>query len=216
MPIKPDLPTPDHIQRVRPGSRGGAIRLLVLLLAGGLLSGCAQEAPRTGAPGEDARRALAEHRRQGPIQTLVLGNPFAMDQSRLDSLVTQAMAEGVTGLEVAFTAHPEQAAAAEPHLVVVLNPAREPPAFAACRDPQAIGTLPAAETLKVFAAFCQGDRPLDAVQEEGRVAGPTDRNFQRLLWRTSGALFPDDYPSSYGFGFLPRWLNLGVGGSFGL
>ena len=93
--------------------------------------------------------------------------------------------------------------------MVVLNPAREPPAFAACRDPQAIGTLPAAETL-MSSPPCQGDQPLDAVQE-GRVAGLTDRNFQFC----SGAPrrpVPGRYPSSYGFGFLLRWLNLGVGG----
>jgi hypothetical protein len=53
------------------------------------------------------------------------------------------------------------------------------------------------------------------VREDGRVAGPTDRSFERLLWRTAGALFPDDYAETYGFGILPRWLNLGGGGSYG-
>ena len=125
------------------------------------------------------------------------------------------MAEGVTGLEVAFRPSRAGGAAAEPHLVVVLNPAREPPAFAACRDPQAIGTLPAAETLKVFAAFCQGDRPLDAVKRRsGRrpdrselpapAPGAPRAPCSRTITRAATALAS------------PRWLNLGVGGSFGL
>ncbi len=215
MPTKPDRPTPAGAKGARPASAGRDGWLPVLVIGGVLLAGCAQEAPRTGAPGEDARRALAERRAEGPIRAVVHGNPFGMDELRLDTLVTQAMAEGVSGLDVNFTTYPDQAAAPEPHLVVVLNPASEPSAAAACRAPETVATSPAAETLSVFALFCQGDQPLDAVREEDRVAGPTDRKFQRLLWRTSAALFPDDYASTYGFGILPRWLNLGVGGSFG-
>ncbi len=200
-------------RRRHPDPRAG---LLAVLIAGGLVAGCAQPAPRTGAPGEDARRALAQHYKEGPIRTVVRGNPFGMDEVRLENLVTKAMAQGVSGLDVNFTSYPDQAAAPEPHLVVVLDPTREPPAAAACRAPDAIGTRPASEMLSVFAVFCQGDQPLDVAHEEDRVAGPTDRTFQRLLWRTSGALFPDDYANSYGFGILPPWLGIGVGGSFGL
>ena len=210
VPTRHDPPTPSG---GRPDRR---VWLLVMLVGGGLLAGCAQEAPRTGAPGEDARRALAQHRKEGPIRAVVRGNPFGMDEARLDNLVTRAMAEGVSGLTVSFTSHPDQAAAPEPHLVVVLNPVQEPPAAAACRAPETIGTRPASETLSVFAVFCQGDQPLDVAREEDRVAGPTDRTFQRLLWRTSAALFPDDYANTYGFGILPPWLGIGVGGSFGL
>jgi hypothetical protein len=179
-----------------------------------LLAGCAQEPTRT-TPGEDARRALAESRSGGAIRTVVRGNPFGMDEARRDALVTAAMAEGVAGLDVRFTTYPDQAAAPEPHLVVVLNPAADLPAAAACGAPETLRTLPADESLSVLAAFCQGEEMLEAVREQDRVAGPTDRNFERLLWRTSAALFPDDYWDSYGFGLLPRGIDLGIGGSFG-
>jgi hypothetical protein len=185
------------------------------LLNGLLLLGCAQEPARTGAPGEDARRALAESRSAGAIRTIVWGNPFGMDEARRDALVTAAMAEGVSGLKVRFTPYPDQAAAPEPHLVVVLNPADDLAAAGICRAPETLRTLPADETLRVLAVFCQDDQVLETVREEDRVAGPTDRNFQRLLWRTSAALFPDDYWDNNGFGFLPRGIDLGVGGSFG-
>jgi hypothetical protein len=204
VPIRPERP----LAR-RPG-RGR----LAGLLAGLALAGCAQEAPLTGAPGEQSRRALADHR-EGAIRTVVRGNPFGMDQARLESLVTSAMADGVAGLDVRFTAYPGTAAAPEPHLVVLLNPLETATPDAVCAAPDSVRTLPAGETLSVLAVFCQGDQALDAVREEATVAGPTDRRFERLLWRTAGALFPDDYASTYGFGILPRWLNLGVGGSFG-
>jgi hypothetical protein len=207
VPTRPDSPPP--------GGHPHRRALLLAALAGGLLAGCAQEAPRTGAPGEDARRALVEHRKQGPIRAVVRGNPFGMDEVRLDNLVTRAMAQGVSGLNVSFTTYPDQAAAPEPHLVVILNPTREPPTTAACRAPDTVASSPASGTVSVFAIFCQGDEPLDSAREEASVAGPTDRAFERLLWRTSGSLFPDDYANTYGFGLLPRWLNLGIGGSYG-
>ena len=188
-----------------------------MLAAGGaLLAGCAQEAPRTGAPGEDARRALAEHRSAGPILAVVRGNPFGMDEGRLNALVTRAMAEGVRALTVEFTTHPDRAAAPEPHLVVILDPVNEPAAAAICGAPETIATAPASDAAQRARRLLRGDKALDVVRQEDRVAGPTDRAFERLLWRTSEALFPDDYANTYGFGILPRWLNLGVGGSFGL
>ena len=182
--------------------------------AGLLLLGCAQEPPRTGAPGEESRRALAESR-AAPVRTVVRGNPFGMDQARLETLVADAMAAGVSGLDVRFTPYADAAAAPEPHLVVLLNPVETASNDTVCAAPDSLRTLPAAERLSVLAVFCQGDKALDAVREEDRVAGPTDRRFQRLLWRTANTLFPDDYASTYGFGILPRWLNLGVGGSAG-
>jgi hypothetical protein len=218
VPIEPDPPMVPCTRlrwRARSGHTGRGVWLLLLLVASGLLASCAQEPPRTGAPGEDSRRALADARKQGTVRAVVRGNPFGMDQVRLDTLVTQAMAEGVSGLDVSFTTYPDQAAVVEPHLVVILNPAKEPPMAAACRDPDTVATTGATDTLDVFAVFCQGDQPLDAVNQQGRVAGPTDRNFQRLLWRTAAELFPDNYAQTYGFGILPRWFNLGVGGTFG-
>jgi hypothetical protein len=187
---------------------------LAPLLAGLLLLGCAQEAPRTGAPGEESRRALADSR-EGAIRTVVRGNPFGMDQGRLETLVTGAMADGVSGLDVRFTTYADAAAAPEPHLVVLLNPLETAPADAVCAAPDSSRTLPASEVLSVLAVFCQGDEALDAVREEAPVAGPTDRRFERLLWRTANTLFPDDYASTYGFGILPRWLDFGIGGSVG-
>ena len=212
MPTRPDLPTTRTPPRACPGRGGRAAWLCACLIGDLLVLGCAAQEPL---PGQDARRGLAEARETGAIRTVVIGNPFAMDEARRDAVVTQAMAEGVRGLAVDFTTYPEQAGAPEPHLVVVLNPAGDLPPPAACRAPETVRTAPASGTLSVLAVFCEGDQVIDAVREEGPVAGPTDRNFQRLLWRTAGAVFPDDYWDNYGLGILPRGIDLGIGGSFG-
>ena len=180
------------------------------VLLAGLLVGCASG---TGPDaGNDPRRALAAA--QEPVLITLVGNPFDMDQARLSALVSNELARGVTGMRTAFTTSAERAAAPEPHLVVVLNPMNEPVSEALCLTPETVRTGPAQEQVHVLAAFCRGNQALNAARTEAVVGGPTDQSFRRLLWRTSSALFPDNYAETYGFGFLPRWLDFGVGGSF--
>jgi hypothetical protein len=180
-------------------------------LLAGLLAGCSSgEGPDAQ---NDPRRALAAANE--PVLMTLVGNPFEMDQARLSALVSNELAHGVTGMSTAFTTSAERAGAPEPHVVVVLNPANEPPPGALCLTPETIPTGPADEQVQILAAFCRGDQVLNTARTEAAVGGPTDQSFRRLLWRTSSALFPDDYAETYGFGILPRWLDLGVGGSFG-
>jgi hypothetical protein len=179
-----------------------------------LMAGCGSVPSVTTDTGVgNTRQTLAERTAQGPVLAVVVGNPFAMDETRLDSMVTDAMAAGITGMSVDFTTSPSQAAAAEPRLVVLLNPAADPSGSAACRTPTLVRTLPAGDDLRVLAAFCSGADSLGSVETQDTVSGPTDRRFQRLLWRTSGALFPDDYAETYGFGLLPNSFDFG--GLFG-
>ena len=193
----------------RAGSSPRPSRRFVLLA--GLLAGCASG---TGPDAEnDARRALAAAEK--PVLMTLVGNPFEMDEARLNALVSSELARGVTGMSAAFTSSAERAAAPEPHLLVVLNPVNEPAPAALCSAPGTIRTAAAQEQVHILAAFCRGDQVLNVARTEAAVSGPTDQRFRRLLWRTSSALFPDDYAETYGFGILPRWLDFGVGGSFG-
>jgi hypothetical protein len=187
----------------------GPFRYSVLLA--GLLAGCASG---TGPDAtNDPRRALAAA--DEPVLMTLVGNPFEMDEIRLSALVSSELARGVAGMSTAFTSSAERAAAPEPHLVVVLNPVTEPLPAVLCRAPETISTAPADQQVQVLAAFCRGDQALNVTRTEAVVSGPTDQRFRRLLWRTSSGLFPDDYAETYGFGILPRWLDLGIGGSFG-
>jgi hypothetical protein len=182
-------------------------------LVGALLAGCGSVPTVTTDSGvSNTRQVLAERAEQGPILAVVIGNPYAMDEARLDSMVTDAVAAGISGLSVDFTTDPSRAAAAEPRLVVVLNPAGDPTGSAACRNPTSVRTLPAGEELRVLAAFCDGANAIGSVEAHDTVSGPTDRRFERLLWRTASALFPDDYAETYGFGLLPNSFDFGFGG----
>lgn len=186
-------------------------RLSLPALVGALLiAGCGSVPSVTSDTGVgDTRQVLAERTEQGPVLAAVIGNPFGMDEGRLDRMVTDAMAAGITGMSVDFTTDPAQAVAAEPRLVVLLNPAADPTGSAACRNPALVQTLPGGDQLRVLAAFCEGANALGSVETQDTVSGPTDRRFQRLLWRTSGALFPDDYAETYGFGLLPNSFDFG-------
>jgi hypothetical protein len=187
-------------------------RLLVVLLTSAL-AGCAAPAavePRDPGP----RQALAQQAAEGPVRVVVVGELPEVDPAARDRLVSAAMAEGVRGLRVGFTTDPAAAAAPEPHLVVVLNPAPATPATLACRAPEEIWAPPTNAEMEVLAVFCDGAVPLGEARAEGRV-GPDERRARRLLWRTANQLFPDDYAETYGFGILPDWLRVGVGGSFG-
>jgi hypothetical protein len=184
-------------------------RWCVVLLGGALLFGCARGTELQ----NPARRALAAAAE--PVLVSVFGNPFAMDQARLNALVSSELAAGVTGMSAQFTTSPERAAAPDPRVIVVLNPLRDPAPEALCVAPEGIATGPATQEVRIVAAFCQGDQVLGVTRTEDAVSGPTDQRFRRLLWRTARTLFPDDYEQTYGFGILPRWLDFGFGGSIG-
>jgi hypothetical protein len=183
----------------------------VVLLGGALLSGCARAADTEAR--NPARHALAAA--EEPVLMTVVGNPFAMDEARLNALVSSELAAGVSGMSTQFTTSPERAAAPDPRVVVVLNPLSEPAPGILCVAPDTVATAPATDRLRIVAALCQGDQVLEVTRTEEAVAGPTDQRFRRLLWRTATTLFPDDYEQTYGFGILPRWLDFGLRGSIG-
>jgi hypothetical protein len=177
-----------------------------------LMAGCGSIPTVTSDGGvSNTRQTLIERAEQGPVMAVVLGNPFGMDETRLDQTVTQAMAAGITGMSADFTTNPGTAAAPEPRLVVLLNPSGDPTGSAACRSPTLVRTLPGGDDLRVLAAFCNGADPIGSVEAHDQVSGPTDRRFERLLWRTASALFPDDYEQTYGFGLLPNSFDFGFG-----
>jgi hypothetical protein len=196
---------------LRPAPRYRGARWCAVLLGGALLFGCARGAETD--VQNPARRALAAA--EEPVMMTVVGNPFAMDEVRLNALISTELAEGISGMSAQFTTSPERAAAPDPRVVVVLNPLSDPAPETLCTVPDSIPTGPATDRLRIVAAFCQGDQVLGFARTEDAVAGPTDQRFRRLLWRTAKALFPDDYEETYGFGILPRWLDFGIRGSIG-
>jgi hypothetical protein len=198
------------IARVRAASMPRGTRPLVLLV-GLLLFACGRGADLDAQ--NQARRALRAA--EEPVLLVLEGNPFEMDQARLNGLISAEMAAGISGMSARFATSPETAAAPEPRLVMILNPLNEPAPAVVCAAPASVATGPAIEQMRIVAAFCDRDQVLGTARTEAAVAGPTDQRFRRLLWRTASQVFPDDYEETYGFGILPRSLDFGLGGSFG-
>jgi hypothetical protein len=196
--------------RLRTAPRRRRLRWSVALVSGALLAGCSWGDPGTRV---SARRVLADAKQ--PVLMTVVGNPFAMDQARLNALTSAELSAGVTGMRTQFTISPERAAASEPRVVTVFNPQSDPDPEILCAAPDGITTGPGATPVRIVAAFCRDGQVLGVTRTESTVSGPTDQRFRRQLWRTASTLFPDDYEETYGFGFLPRWLDFGVGGSIG-
>lgn len=161
-----------------------------------------------------ARQELAAALNQGPVRAQIFGDPYGLDPARQDVLITSAISDGIQGIDAAFSADPGLYAAAQPRLVVILNPKIDAPSAEACRGPERIRTGPATDELTVLAAFCREDKLINLARADGEVYGPTDQRLKRLLWQTAGVLFPDDYEQSYGIDIIPG-LNIGIGGSFG-
>ena len=61
--------------------------------------------------------------------------------------------------------------------------------------------------------FCDGQRGCGRGQRHRRRPEPKDT--ERLVWRTTAFLLPDDYADTYGLHLFGDWLRLGVNGSFG-
>jgi hypothetical protein len=62
-----------------------------------------------------------------------------------------------------------------------------------------------------MAAFCDGGRHVADATGEAAGSGPAEA--RRLVWRTTGRLFPDDYADTYGFNLFG--LRVGLSGAFG-
>jgi hypothetical protein len=189
--------------------------LSVAIFAILLPAGCAQTPDVTAEGGSAARKALAEHAAQGPVPAIVKGTALGLAPDARDALVTQAMAQGVSGLGVRFTTEADRAAVRDPHLVVVLNPTPAASPTLACRQPDAVATAASEGPPRVLAAFCQDGKVIGTARGETEAPVSDRREFERLLWRVAGELFPDDYAETYGFGILPHGIDLGIGGDFG-
>ncbi len=193
----------------RPASVLAALALLIV-------AGCASSSVEVGPTGDavDARKRLEQALADGPVRLQIFGDPYGLDPQRQDRLIAGAMGEGVQGVKVRFSPDPGLYGADQPRLVVILNPQIDAPSAEICRGPERIRTGPAAEALILLAGFCDGERLLNSARADGDVDGPTDQRLKRMLWQTSGVLFPDNYRNEYGVDLIPG-LNIGLGGSFG-
>jgi len=176
---------------------GGTILALVLL------AGCAGEPPAVVEPGSDpaeARRQLAAAAQPGPVPFVLL----RLEERPSEAEAAALAARGVSGLAVRFA--PAAPSSGGRRLVVALDGLEEPAAICAGIARSASG----ADARTVFAAWCDGDRPVARV----RLPAAVDRvQRERAIWRAVARLFPDDYAETYGWNLFG--LRVTIGGSFG-
>ncbi len=172
-------------------------------------AGCAGTGDLAGSPEADrrgARRALAEAAEAGPVSLVVAGDPAPLAPADLPRLAAQ----GVRGLDPRF----ETAAGAGGlrRLVLWFDPPADASGGQACgADPLAAG--PPAPVPTLLAAWCEGAAPAASVRGEAPAAGRAEA--ERLVWRATARLFPDDYADTYGFDLFGFRVGLGLGATFG-
>ena len=180
------------------------LRPVLPAFAGLVLVACAGE-PEISRPfaGEAAKaRRLLVAAARGPVRLDMSGLPPTLvpqDAARL-------AAEGVSGAAVTFTL---DAPAAAPRLLLAFDPVTADPL-------RLCAAAPASRPVslhRLTAVLCDGSRPVASV--DAIAAGPTASDTERLVWRTTARLFPDDYPDTYGLNLFGSRLRVGVGGSFG-
>jgi len=179
-------------KRDRATSRTTAIGLALLALAG-----CSSTPDVVLDPGSnplEARRLLTTAAQEGPVLVTWRGEPPVSPPTML-----RAVEQGATGLS--FTATSEGEAARR--FVFDFTGTNT----SLCGDP-----FEDRSTLRPYfvkAAFCDGDR---AVSMAGSDPGGAS---ERLIWRLTGRLVPDDYQQTYGLNVFGGNFGVGLGGTFG-
>ena len=176
------------------------------------LAACAAE-PDLGRPfgadARDARQGLAAAAERGPVRLVVLDPPASFGLgTAAEAMAARLAAEGVSGRTVRFAA---DAASPEPHLVLAFGmpPGTEPGTLCGGTAPAGMGVLPQ----RLTAVWCDGPRAVADLS--GTAGGTSPADTERLVWRATARLFPDDYEDSYGWNLFGDRLRVGLGGSFG-
>ncbi|MDX6750348.1 hypothetical protein SH611_11070 [Geminicoccaceae bacterium 1502E] len=174
------------------------MRAATTLAAGLLLAACAGRAAGElqvlGDPG-GARRLLAEAAERGPVPLQVEDRPAWLGPERIAALA----AEGVRGLAPRFA--PQAPSGEGLRLVIAFSAAG--PADRLCDAPP----TPAAAREELQAAFCEGRHAVAAAAVD--AAGLAPAATERLVWRLTARLFPDDYAETYGFDLFGWRVRLG-------
>lgn len=172
-------------------SRFASASLLLLVLAA-----CSTVPVQLGLDSDPraARQLLVGAAESGPVRMEINGVVRASDSTVLQPRIAEQAARGVQNLRVRFT---ETAGAPGSAMLLLLFDA---PAGLdlkrVCATSPLPASVPSAEPLRLVAVFCDGRTFI--ADATGSASGTTAADVDRLIWRTVGALFPDNYPETYG------------------
>jgi hypothetical protein len=130
------------------------------------------------------------------LTTVILGNPFDIDQDQLDTKLVAMLNESPTFLQPTnFTTTPGPSARPEFKAVILFNRAIVVP-YQVCRSPEQVPVADLGTTLRVSATFCQYGGYLSTVTGELKdVTGIDDPRFHRLIRQMVPLLFPPIDPT---------------------
>ena len=147
------------------------------------------------------------------LTTIIVGNPFDIDQEQLDARLVTMLNESPTFLQPTnFTTTPGPSARREFEAVILLNRAIVLP-NQVCRGPDRVPVADLGPTLRVSATFCRGGYLSTVTGELRDVTGIDDPRLRTLIRRMVPLLFPPIDPTREEQNM--RFLITGAPGRFG-
>ena len=130
------------------------------------------------------------------LTTIIVGNPFDVDQARFETRLVAMLNESPTFLQPTnFTTTPGPSARPQYRAVLLFNRQIVLPSRA-CRAPEQIPVAELGETMRLTAVFCRRGGFLSTVTGELEgVTGIDDPRFHRLIRRMVPLLFPPIDPT---------------------
>ncbi len=133
----------------------------------------------------------------GEILTVVIGNPFAIDDAAVHAAVVDAMQGQTFGPPARFTTTRSERTRPGYAVVFVFDPATAQARSELCGETGRVGSAPAGSETRILVGFCAGSQLLSSVNgATPAVASPTDPRFRSLVSRAMLELIPpEDQPA---------------------
>jgi hypothetical protein len=129
------------------------------------------------------------------LTTIIVGNPFGIDQEQLDDRLVAMLNESPTFLQPThFTTTPGPSARPEFQAVILLNRATVLP-NQVCRAPDRAPVADLGATLRLTAVFCRGGYLSTVTGELQDVAGIDDPRLRTMIGKMVPLLFPPIDPT---------------------
>ena len=174
------------------------MRIAVLAAAGLLLAACAGQSLIYNNMLSPAYRPYDYGYGAGrrDLTTIIVGNPFDIDQAELETRLVAMLNESPTFLQPTnFTTTPGPSARPQYRAVLLFNRATVLP-NRICRGPDRVPVAELGETMRLIAVFCRYGGFLSQVTGELEgVTGIDDPRFRRLIRQMVPLLFPPIDPT---------------------
>lgn len=174
------------------------VRMLGTTVLALALAGCAGSAPARLDPDSDVRTARAQLQDAaagGPVRLELNGLPATSEGQLSRAMVESEAARGIRWLNVRFGAPPE--ATGQARLLLLFDPPAVLKPERACMLDSLPAPVPSPDATALQGVFCQGGAFVAAA--DASTAGRSTAEVQRLIWRVTGRMFPDNYQDTYGF-----------------